>query len=162
MFPESGRNVPFTFENYAFVDQFGRETVSWMRTFQSRRERRFDAHMVYSDARRGIVDYLGSHQHLAVDIDLSVDEDGGLRLRSGAQRFYEGPLAFNFPMLFSGIVDVREWYDEKTQGFGIEVNVRNKRYGPLFWISRQLQSGLAQCPARGNSCSYLPASPGSM
>jgi hypothetical protein len=36
-----------------------------------------------------IVDYLGSHEHLAVDIDLSVDEGGGLRLRSGAQRFYE-------------------------------------------------------------------------
>jgi hypothetical protein len=132
MFPETGRNVPFTIENYAFVDQFGRETMSWIRTFQSRRERRFDAYMIYSDTRRCIVDYLGSHQHLAVDIDLSVDEDGGLRLRSGAQRFYEGPLAFNFPMLFSGIADVREWYDEKTQRFGIVVNVQNKTYGPLF------------------------------
>jgi hypothetical protein len=74
----------------AFVDQFGRETVSWIRTFESRRTRRFDAHMVHSDARRRIVDYLGSHEHLAVDFDLSVDEAGGLRLRSGAQRFYEG------------------------------------------------------------------------
>ena len=33
MFPETGRNIPFTIENYAFVDQFGRETVSWIRTF---------------------------------------------------------------------------------------------------------------------------------
>ena len=46
--------------------------------------------MIYSEARGCIVDYLGSHEHLAVDIDLSVDEEGGLRLRSGAQRFYEG------------------------------------------------------------------------
>ena len=34
MFPETGRNIPFTIENYAFVDQFGRETVSWIRTFR--------------------------------------------------------------------------------------------------------------------------------
>jgi hypothetical protein len=41
MFPETGRHIPFTIENYAFVDQFGRETVSLIRTFQSRRTRRF-------------------------------------------------------------------------------------------------------------------------
>jgi hypothetical protein len=132
MFPETGRNIPFTIENYAFVDRFGRETVSWIRTFQSRRVRRFDAYMIYSDVRGCIVDYLGSHEHLAVDIDLSVDQDGGLRLRSGAQRFYEGLLAFNFPMLFSGVADVREWYDEKAKRFRISVDVSNKTYGPLF------------------------------
>ena len=132
MFPETGRNIPFTIENYAFVDRFGRETVSWIRTFQSRRTRRFDAYMIYSDARGCIVDYLGSHEHLAVDIELSVDEQGGLRLRSGAQRFYEGPLGFTFPMLFSGIADVHEWYDDKTQRFRIVVDVHNKTWGPLF------------------------------
>ena len=56
MFPETGRNIPFTIENYAFVDQFGRETVSWIRTFESRRTRRFDAYMVYSDSRHRIVE----------------------------------------------------------------------------------------------------------
>jgi hypothetical protein len=37
MFPETGRNIPSTIENYAFIDRFGRETVSCVRTFQSRR-----------------------------------------------------------------------------------------------------------------------------
>ena len=132
MFPETGRNIPFTIENYAFVDRFGRETVSWIRTFESRRTRRFDAYMIYSEARGRVVDYLGSHEHLAVDIDLSVDQQGGVRLRSGAQCFYEGPVGFNFPMLFSGIADVREWYDEKAQRFRIAVDVRNTTWGPLF------------------------------
>jgi hypothetical protein len=132
MFPETGRNIPFTIENYAFVDKFGRETVSWIRTFQSRRTRRFDAYMIYSETRGCIVDYLGSHEHLAVDIDLSVDEQGGVRLRSSGQRFYEGPIGFNFPMIFSGIADVREWYDERDRHFHIEVNVQNKICGPLF------------------------------
>ena len=91
--------------------------------------------MVYSEARGRIVDYLGTHEHLAVDIDLSVDADGGLRLRSGAQRFYEGILGFRFPMLFSGIADVREWYDDSARCFRIIVEVHNRVWGPLFGYS---------------------------
>jgi hypothetical protein len=94
--------------------------------------RRFDAYMIYSQQRSRIVDYLGTHQHLAVDIDLDVDERGGLRLRSGSQRFYEGSIAFSFPMLFSGVAEVCEWYEERDQQFHIEVNVRNRVWGPLF------------------------------
>ncbi|MDB5324015.1 MAG: hypothetical protein JWN40_5646 [Phycisphaerales bacterium] len=132
MFPEYGRDVPFTIENYAYRDSLGRETVTWLRTFQTRRPRRFDAYMIYSPSRHKIVDYLGTHQHLAVDIDLSVDPRGGLRLRSGQQRFYEGILGFRFPMFFSGIADVCEWYDDASARFKIEVSVNNKTWGPLF------------------------------
>lgn len=132
MFPETGRGIPFTIENYAFVDDFGRETVSWIRTFRSRRTRRFDAYMIFSESRGRIVDYLGSHEHLAVDIDLAVDEHGGLHLRSAAQRFYEGRLGFRFPLLFSGVAEVHEWYDETIERFRIEVDVRNPVWGRLF------------------------------
>ena len=132
MFPEYGQNIPFTIENYAYLDSFGRETVTWLRTFQARRPRRFDAYMIHSAGRGKIVDYLGTHQHLAVDIDLSVDERGGLRLRSGEQRFYERSLGFRFPMFFSGVADVCEWYDESISRYRIDVNVHNRRWGPLF------------------------------
>lgn len=132
MFPECGKGIPFTIENYAYRDSFGRETVTWVRTFDSRKRRRFDAYMIYSESRGCIVDYLGSHQHLAVDLDVSVDERGGLRIRSGAQRFYEGRIAFNFPFFFSGVADVCEWYDDKSQKFRIRVEVTNKTWGRLF------------------------------
>jgi len=132
MFPESGRNVPFQILNYAYADSYGRETVTWIRVFQTRRPRRFDAYMVYSEQRRRIVDYLGTHQHLAVDIDLKVAPNGGIALRSGAQRFHEGPVGFSFPMLFSGVANVCEWYDEGDRCFRIEVDVQNKTWGPLF------------------------------
>ncbi len=132
MFPERGKNVPFSIENYAFVDEFGRETVSWIRKFQTKTPRRFDAYMIYSDERGKIVDYLGTHQHLAVDIDLSVDETGGVKLTSGAQRFYQGVIGFSFPLFFSGIANVREWYDDSIQKYRIEVNVHNRTWGPLF------------------------------
>jgi Domain of unknown function (DUF4166) len=132
MFPEQGRNIPFTIKNYAYLDDYGRETVTWLRTFQGSVSRRFDAYMIYSERRGLIVDYLGTHQHLAVDIHLEVDQRGGLRLCSGAQRFYEGPVAFGFPMIFSGVAEVCEWYDDADSKFHIEVNVRNKLWGPLF------------------------------
>ncbi|MCA9005955.1 MAG: DUF4166 domain-containing protein [Planctomycetaceae bacterium] len=132
MFPEQGHNIPFTIENYAYQDRFGRETVTWVRTFESRKRRRFDAYMIYSEQRNRIVDYLGSHQHLAVDLDLSVDERGGMKIRSGAQRFYEGLIGFSFPLFFSGIADVCEWYDDATDKYRIQVEVTNRTWGRLF------------------------------
>lgn len=133
MFPCSGRDVPFRIENYAYVDRFGRETVTWIRTFEfPRGPLRFDATMIYSRARRKIVDYLGTHQHLAVDIELGVAPGGGLALKSGDQRFYEGPVGFRFPMLFSGVARVREWYDDREARYRIEVIVGNRAWGPLF------------------------------
>jgi Domain of unknown function (DUF4166) len=134
MFPTRGVDVPFTVENYPYVDSFGRETVTWIRTFEfPRRPRRFDAYMIWSEQRARIVDYLGTHQHLAVDIHLSVDEQTrGLRLRSGEQRFYERRAGFRFPMAFSGYADVCEWFDDESGRFRIQVEVRNPRWGRLF------------------------------
>lgn len=132
MFPERGRAIPFTIRNYAYIDPYGRETVTWIRDFSTPTPRRFDAYMIFSEQRHCIVDYLGTHQHLAVDIDLSVDQRGGLRLRSAAQRFYEGMVGFSFPLLFSGTANVCEWFEETDQRFHIEVNVTNKTWGPLF------------------------------
>lgn len=132
MFPEQGRDIPFTIANYAYRDKFGRETVTWLRTFHTRKKRRFDAYMIFSESRQKIVDYLGTHQHLAVDLDPTIDERGGLRFRSGPLRFYEGPLGFRFPQFFSGTADVCEWYDESVNKFRIEVNVTNQLWGPLF------------------------------
>jgi len=135
-FPEQGENVPFTIGNYAYRDSFGRETVTWVRTFDfGDHERRFDATMIHSRQRGKIVDFMGTHQHLAVDIDLAVAPNGGLQLSGRDQRFYEGPLAFRFPMFFSGIADVCEWYSDAEQRYRIEVVVHNRTWGRLFGYS---------------------------
>jgi hypothetical protein len=132
LFPSRGTEVPFTIENHAYVDGFGRETVSWARRFHfPTRTRKFDATMIRSE-QRGIIDYLGTHQHLAVDIACSVDDDGAMCIRSGEQRCYEGPLAFRVPLLCSGVADVREWWDEEVGRFRISVRVSNRLLGPLF------------------------------
>jgi Domain of unknown function (DUF4166) len=139
MFPEQGHDVPFTIQNYAYRDPLGRETVTWVRTFAAQKRRRFDAYMVYSEERGCIVDYLGTHQHLAVDLELRVAPNGGLSLRSGAQRFYEGPVSFRFPLLFSGIADVCEWYDDVAECFRIEVKATNRTWGRLFGYTGRFQ-----------------------
>lgn len=150
MFPEQGSNVPFSIRNYAYVDAFGRETVTWIRDFKTATPRRFDAYMIYSKQRGCIVDYLGTHQHLAVDIKLSVDGRGGLNLESGEQRFYEGRAAFQFPMSFSGKANVTEWFDDGDNKFHIEVNVANSVWGPLFgykgWFDVEWLHGEAAFP----------------
>lgn len=133
LFPQRGRDIPFTIENYAYVDSLGRETVTWCRTYHfPKRTRRFDATMIYSEQRGKIIDYLGTHQHLSVEIDLKPTASGNMGLTSGAQYFYEGKMAFKFPMLFSGYAHVIESYDADQDKFHIEVNVHNKVFGPVF------------------------------
>ena len=132
LIPDVGENIPFTIENFPYLDPLGRETVTFVREYQVRRKpSRFDATMILSNGR--ILDYLGTHQHLAVDLDLRVDNDGSLHLTSAAQRFYEGRLiAFPFPMLFSGRAELHEQFDEEAGVYRIKMEVRNRLLGFLF------------------------------
>ena len=132
LIPDHGNDVPFVIENYPYRDPFGRETVTFVREYTiNGRNRRFDATMV-SGADGAVVDYLGTHQHLAVDLELSAQPDGSLLLRSDAQRFYEGPVAFRFPMLLSGRAELRESFDDESQKFRVDLTVTNERFGFLF------------------------------
>lgn len=130
--PDVGHDVPFTIENYPYRDDLGRETVTFVRTYATRpgRPARFDATMVLVDGQ--VVDYLGTHQHLAVDLDLEVDDRGGLVVRSGAQRLYEGVLGFRFPMVLSGRATLREWWSDEDEAFHVDLEVRNHVFGFLF------------------------------
>ncbi|MGQ4487071.1 DUF4166 domain-containing protein [Streptomyces sp. 372A] len=133
LLPRTGRDIPFTIENVPFTDTFGRETVTFVRTFAfPDGPRRFDATMVHSPERGCVVDYLGTHQHLATDLHLSVDREGALVIRSGEHRFREGPVDVRVPALIGGDAVVRESYDEATARFRIQVRVTNRRFGPLF------------------------------
>ena len=135
LIPDVGDDVPFTIENHAYLDPFGRETVTFVREYQvpgRARASRFDATMVVDPVRASVVDYLGTHQHLAVDLELDVEPDGSLLLRSGRQRFREGWIDFRFPMLFSGYAELQERFDEAAGVFRVRLEVRNRLCGFLF------------------------------
>ncbi|MFF1742331.1 DUF4166 domain-containing protein [Streptomyces mirabilis] len=129
----AGRNVPFMIENVPYADTFGRETVSFVRTFDlPGRSRRFDAQMVLSPKGDRVLDYLGTHQHLASDLHLRAEPDGSLLIRSGEHRFREGPVDVRVPELIGADAEVRESFDDSTGRFHIQVRVVNRHFGPLF------------------------------
>lgn len=131
LIPDTGEDVPFTIENYPYLDPFGRETITFVRECtMGRRHNRFDATMILVDGR--VVDYLGTHQHLAVDLDLQAQPDGSLIIDSDAQRFYEGRVGFAFPMLFSGRARLHEWFDDADGHFHVKLEVTNSAFGFLF------------------------------
>ncbi|MFF5437488.1 DUF4166 domain-containing protein [Streptomyces achromogenes] len=131
--PRAGRNVPFMIENVPYTDGFGRETVSFVRTFDlPGRPRRFDAQMVLGPRGDRVLDYLGTHQHLATDLHLHAEPDGSLLIRSGTHRFREGPVDLRVPDLVGATAEVRESYDDTTGRFRIRVRVVNRYFGPLF------------------------------
>lgn len=142
LFPETGRGIPFTIENYPYLDDHGRETVTFVRTFEVApgRRRRFDATMVL-DSSRGpgrdvVVDYLGTHQHVAADLALAVDDavpgGGGLRIESSVMRLHEGPVSLRMHPLVCGRAVVREHWDESEQCYRIRVEVHHDAVGPVF------------------------------
>ncbi|WP_151771946.1 DUF4166 domain-containing protein [Streptomyces abyssomicinicus] len=131
--PEEGRDVPFVIENVPYADSYGRETVTFVRTFHlPGGPRRFDAQMVLAPRGDRILDYLGTHQHLASDLHLRAGERGELVVRSGVHRFREGPVDVRVPELVGGEAEVREAFDEETGRFRIRVRVVNRYFGPLF------------------------------
>lgn len=133
LFPEQGTDVPFTIENWPYLDRFGRETVTFTRTFElPARRRRFDATMVFDHATGRLIDYLGTHQHAAAHLRLAVDDRGGLVITTGEQRVRFGRLDSRVPEVISGHARVRESYDEDAGRFRIDVRVANRWLGPLF------------------------------
>ncbi|MEU2617628.1 DUF4166 domain-containing protein [Streptomyces sp. NPDC007157] len=131
--PKAGRNIPFVIENVPYVDTYGRETVTFVRTFDlPGRSRRFDAQMVLSPKGDRILDYLGTHQHLASELHLHAEPDGSLLIRSGEHRFREGPVDVRVPELAGATAEVRESYDDRAGRFRIQVRVVNRYFGPLF------------------------------
>jgi hypothetical protein len=133
LFPEVGAGVPFTVENWPYLDRSGRETLSIIRTFElPRRRRRFDGTLVYDLAASRLIDYLGTHQNIAVDLELGVDERGGLTIRSTRQRLHLFAFGLPLPAPATGHAYVREWYDDEEEVFHINVGVTNPWCGPIF------------------------------
>jgi hypothetical protein len=153
LFPEQGNDVPFTIENWPYLDRAGRETVTFDRTFElPRRRRRFDATMVFDEPTGRLVDYLGTHQHVAADLTLRADDHGGLVIRSGEQRFRMRRIDVGVPALITGHAEVHEWFDDCEGRFHIDVRVDNQWLGPLFgyrgsFTCRYVDLGQAPTPA---------------
>jgi uncharacterized protein DUF4166 len=148
--PRQGRNIPFTVGNVPYADTFGRETVSFVRTFDPPgRARRFDAQMVLSPKGDRVLDHLGTHQHLASDLHFRAEPDGSLLIRSGEHRFREGPVDVRAPEIIGAQAEVRESFDESAGRFRIRARVVNRCVGPLFGHEGSFTASYADVRVRG-------------
>ncbi|MBJ6998699.1 DUF4166 domain-containing protein [Streptomyces griseofuscus] len=155
--PRAGRDVPFLIENVPYTDTFGRETVSFVRTFDlPGGPRRFDAQMVLSPKGDRILDYLGTHQHLASELHFAAEPDGSLLIRSGEHRFREGPVDVRVPELIGATAEVRESFDDITGRFRVRVRVVNRRFGPLFGYEGSFTVSYTDAVSRGTRPGLRP------
>ncbi|MEU2353975.1 DUF4166 domain-containing protein [Streptomyces misionensis] len=155
--PRAGRDIPFVIENVPYADTFGRETVSFVRTFDlPGRPRRFDAQMVLSPKGDRILDYLGTHQHLASELHFAAEPDGSLLIRSGEHRFREGPVDVRVPELLGATAEVRESFDDTTGRFRVRVSVVNRRFGPLFGYEGSFTASYTDARSHGTRPGLRP------
>lgn len=156
MFPETGSNVPFRIENWAYRDGFGRETLTLNRTFSLRKERRFDEYVVVDPSAPNLVIYVGTHQHLAVELFPEVTPEGGLRLRTGRQRLFFAGMSVRFPLILSAEGDIREWYDDSSERLRIDGRVRNRILGDVFCCVGSFSSETKPVPVEGAPARVRP------
>lgn len=133
LFPEHGKNIPFTIQNRAFVGDYGVSQVYWERIFHFGKKKRYFNALMSLDAKRKIIqDYLGEPHLVYSDLAFHVDDDGFLTIESLGQRIVLGKIEIPLPRLFQGLATVREKYDEEQRLFHIDVTVRNPLIGKVF------------------------------
>lgn len=133
VFPERGKNIPFTITNKAYQTDKGTEEVYWERAFQfPKKIRYFNATMSYDAKSHIIKDYLGDPSPLYSDLRLTVEEDGSLTIDSVKQRLVIGKIEIPLPKWMYGVATVQEAYDEKMATYTISVHVHNRLIGTVF------------------------------
>ena len=65
---------------------------------------------------------------------------------------------FGFPLILSGVADVREWWDDAAACFRIDVRVANKVFGPLFGYSGSFRVEERACSVDDIPADVLPCS----
>ena len=79
-----------------------------------------------------VLDFLGTHQHLAVEL-----RDARRRRRRPAHPHRRaagrrGVLDVRLPAPCQRYAEVHEWFDDRTRRFRIDVRVTNRHFGPVF------------------------------
>src|SRR5699024_12829644 len=94
--------------------------------------RYFNATMSMDPNHHIIKDYLGDPSLLYSDLNLVVESDGGITIRSVKQRFVIGKLEIPLLKWMYGVATVKETYDEDIEAFTISVHVHNRIIGTVF------------------------------
>ena len=133
VFPESGKDIPFTIINTASVSTTGNEEIYWERTFHfPNKTRYFNALMSLDEKQLVVKDYLGEPPLLYSDLRFIVTDNGALKIESLDQRLVLGKIEIPLPKFLQGLATVTETYDELHEVFRITVDVKNPLVGSVF------------------------------
>lgn len=133
LFPERGKDIPFSITNTASFGTDGESQIHWERVFHfGATKRYFNALMSLDEARLVIKDYLGEPPLVFSDLAFEVSDEGAITIHSLNQRLVLGKIEVPLPKLLHGLATVTERYDETNDVFRIRVNVRNPLIGHVF------------------------------
>lgn len=131
LFPETGRDIPFSLENICTTDVSGKCRMSWRREFSfPTRTRCFTAEMWFDTTRGTIIDWLGKNRLLEVELHPRV-QNGIFRMTSGRQWLCSRFGKIRLPRLFTGQATVVENQTEDGH-LQIAVTIRNPILGTFF------------------------------
>ena len=143
LFPESGKDIPFSIRNTTVTNANGTHVILWERTFYFKtKTRKFDAQMKIDPAKKTVQDYLGSPNLFYSDLQFHVTKEGRLLIRSGVQRFVIGCMEFPIPKQLEGRVIVEEGYDDVRDVFTIHVSIHSPVFGRLVMYAGEFTQKL--------------------
>lgn len=140
LFPESGKNIPFTIANQSFINESGEVEISWKRTFYfPKATRKFNAKMTVDLQRQLVKDYLGDVPLFYSDLLFDVTQDGFLMITSGTQKLVLGKTELPIPHLLEGRVTVLEGYDDIKAMYTIHVSIYNRLVGRIMMYAGEFK-----------------------
>ena len=138
LFPESGKEIPFTITNTARMNNDKEAEVYWERTFHfPLATRKFNATMTVDLERQIVKDYLGDPALFYSDLKMDVTKDGSLMIRSAEQRAIIGQKEVGLPKKLTGRVVVTEGYDDVLDVYTIHVSIYNDLIGRMMMYAGQ-------------------------
>lgn len=132
LFPESGRDVPFSVTTAGLRTEAGHEALLTRRAFDfGDVTRRFDSLTVWDDAHDRLFDFLGRDGLLASVLRPRV-ADGALVVEGGRQWFRLGGRYVPIPGPLAAGVTVRDRYDDGDARFHVDATVTNPIVGRIL------------------------------
>lgn len=132
LFPEAGRDVPFTVTTVGYRDGHDREVLTTRRAFEfGETRRRFDSRTLWDAANGRLLDFLGRRGHLVSELHPRV-EAGALVVEGGRQWLRVDDRYVRFPGALATDVEVRDRYDETDERYHVNAVVENALAGHVL------------------------------
>lgn len=132
LFPEAGRDVPFTVETAAYRTAGGHPAMTTRREFDfPRKRRRFDSVTVYDVRRDRLFDFLGRGGRIVTELHPRVDA-GALVVEGGDSWLRRGDEFTRVPGPLAASVTVRDRFDDSGERYHVDATVENALAGHVL------------------------------